>query len=123
MEISVMNTYRVYFRSDIQWAMRHFQADTPEQAIDFARRFADDQFDQLDFESYNGYDCPINEIEVCDDEGNELIIWHDQTLRMELAASDLLRALENLEARIARAYSDVDLTEARAAIAKARGSP
>lgn len=90
--VFAMTSYRVYLRSDLQWAVRAFEADTPEQALELARRFADDHFDELDFESYQGGDCPLNEIEVCDDTADELAIWRDDDLRLRLAAQDLLDA-------------------------------
>jgi hypothetical protein len=32
-----MNTYDVYFRSDLQWGMREFVADTPEKGLELTR--------------------------------------------------------------------------------------
>ena len=42
-----MTSYRVYLRSDIQWTMRTFKARTPERALNLARRFAEEHFDEL----------------------------------------------------------------------------
>src|SRR5580704_9859331 len=89
-----MTSYRVYLRSDIQWTMRTFKARSPERAIELARRFVDERFDELDFADYEPNDCPINEIEILDEHGNELAVWHDEDLRLRLAARDLLDALE-----------------------------
>jgi len=116
-----MTTYDVYFRSDLQWGMREFAADTPEQALALARRFAAESPDKLELDFYEACDSPINEIEVCDDDGSELAIWHDDDLRLRLAASDLLEAAEKVVAR----WQQGDLAEAvrelDAAITKATG--
>ena len=115
-----MTSYRVYLRSDIQWTMRTFKARSPERAIELARRFADEHFDELEFEGYQPNDCPINEIEILDEHGNELAVWYDDELRLRLAARDLLGVAEKVVARwkrgdLASAVRDLD-----AAIAKAK---
>jgi hypothetical protein len=116
-----MTSYRVYLRSDLQWAMRSFEAPTPEQALELARRFAEEQFDELDFESYAGCDAPINEIEICDAEGNKLTRWYDDDLRLRLAAHDLLEAAEMVVARWEKGDLAKAVRKLAAAIAKAKG--
>jgi hypothetical protein len=115
-----MTEYRVYFRSDIQWAMRSFKALSPQHALTLARRFAEQRADELEVEEYDPNDCPINEIEVYDECGNELAVWFDDELRLRLAAADLLDAAEKVVAR----WQHGDLAEAvrelAAAIAKAK---
>jgi len=54
-----MNTYDVYFRSDLQWGMRAFDADRPEQALELARQFAAENWDKLDLDFYETCDSPI----------------------------------------------------------------
>jgi hypothetical protein len=116
-----MKTYDVYFRSDLQWGMRTFDADTPEQALRRARRFAKKRLHKLEFDFYETCDNPINDIEVCDDEDNSVAAWFDDDLRLRLAARDLLEAAELVVAR----WSEGDLAEAvralDAAVAKAKG--
>ena len=116
-----MTDYRVHFHSDIQWAVLTLQADTPEQAVELARQFADEHFDDLDFESYQGCDCPINQIEVCDDEYNSLAKWYDDDMRLRLAARELLDAAELVVARWERGDLADAVRELSAAIAKAKG--
>ena len=116
-----MTSYRVYLRSDIEWTMRMFEADTPEQAVELARRFADEHYDELVFDSYQGCDCPINEIEICDDQGNELTVWHDDDMRLRLAARDLLEAAKKVVARWAQGDLAEAVRELDAAIANAKG--
>ena len=63
----------------------------------------------------------MNEILVYGPEGNELAAWHDDDLRLRLAARDLLEAAELVVAR----WSEGDLADAvrqlDAAIANAKG--
>ncbi len=47
-----MTSYRVYLRSDIQWTMHKFEADTPAEAVELTRQFADEQYDELESLSY-----------------------------------------------------------------------
>ena len=123
-----MKTYDVYFRSDLQWGMREFSADTAEQALELAQRFVAENLDGVDLDFYESCDCPINEIEVCDDEHNSLAVWHDEDLRLRLAARDLLEALRfcdmtlaDLEASRHKGYLQEATRLARVAIAKATG--
>jgi hypothetical protein len=89
-----MTTYKVYFRSDLQSGRHDFDAETPEQALALAQRFAEEQWDVLDLDYYEACDCPINEIEVCDAEYNLLAVWLDDDMRLRLAARDMLAALQ-----------------------------
>jgi hypothetical protein len=116
-----MTTYDVYFRSDLQWGMREFEADTPKQALKLARRFAAKNPDGLDLDFYEACDCPINEIEVCDDEHNSVAVWYDDDMRLRLAASDLLDAAELVVARWERGDLAGAIRELSAAVAKAKG--
>jgi len=69
-----MNTYRVYFRTDSQVATHEFKAASPAHALTLARQhYIDDPWD-LDFEPHDDGQ-PVNEIEVCDMDGEELITW------------------------------------------------
>jgi hypothetical protein len=88
-----MNTYRVYFRSDLQWGREDIDAETPAQALAIARQRADD-ITSLCLDYYEPFDNPINEIEICDDDHDDLAVWQDDDLRLRLAARDLLGALQ-----------------------------
>ena len=124
-----MTTFDVYFRTDLQWGMREFIADTADQALELARRFAHENADSLDLDYFESCDCPINEIEICDDQGNSLVTWFDDDMRLRLAATDLLEAahmcemaLSDLEASRRKGYLTSALAKTRAAIAKAKGA-
>jgi len=115
-----MTEYRVYLRSDIQWTMRKFKARSPKHALKLARRFADEHYDDLDWDDYDPHSCPVNEIEVGDEQGNELAVWFDDDLRLRLAARDLLDAAEKVLARWERGDLAAAVRELDAAIAKAK---
>jgi len=117
-----MTEYRVYLRSDIQWTMRKFKARSPQHALKLARRLADERFDDLDFEDYDPSSCPINEIGVCDDQGNELAVWFDDDLRLRLAARDLLEAAEKVVARWERGDLAEAVRELNEAVTRAKGA-
>ena len=48
-----MNTYTVYFRNDLQWGLRELAADTPEQALEAARHFAIENWDEVALDYYD----------------------------------------------------------------------
>ena len=103
-----MKTYDVYFRSDLQWGMREFEADTAEQALELAQRFMAENLDGVDLDFYRDCDNPINEIEVCDCEQNSVAVWLGDDLRLRLAARDLLEAGQQVLDR----WESGDLAEA-----------
>ena len=117
-----MTTYDVYFRSDLQWGKRKIVADTAAQALEIACRLADEDPDSLILDYHEACDCPINDIEVCDDKHSQLVVWYSNDLRLRLAARDLLDALEKL-LPIADGAVDYqeEIDQARIAIAKAKG--
>jgi hypothetical protein len=114
-----MTTYTVNFASDAEFASHTFEAETPELAFALARKLYADDPSKLWFEPCDGVD--VNEIIVYDADGKELAAWHDDNMRLRLAAQDLLDAAELVVAR----WSEGDLAEAvralDAAIANAKG--
>jgi hypothetical protein len=116
-----MKTYDVYFRSDLQWGMREFVADSPAQALELARRFAAENPESLDLDFYEACDSEINEIEVCDHRHNSVAVWFDEDMRLRLAARDLLDAGQLVIDRWERGDLAEAVRELDAAIAKAKG--
>jgi hypothetical protein len=116
-----MNTYDVYFRSDLQWGTREFDADTPEQALELVRRFIAETLIGLDLEFYEACGSPINEIEVFDDEDNSVAAWYDEYLRLRLAATDLLSAAEKVLDRWQNGDIGEVIHELAVAVAQAKG--
>jgi hypothetical protein len=118
-----MTTYDVYFHSDLQWGKLKIVADTAAQALEIACRLADEDPNSLILDDYEACDCPINDIEVYDDRHNQLAVWYSDDLRLRLAASDMLEALEFIAADIEEGIraKGAWLKLARDAIAKAKG--
>lgn len=122
-----MTIYTATFRTDADYAEKTFKADTPEQALALARTFYDEHTEDLMFQSYDG-GMGVNAIEITDPDGGELAVWWDDDLRLRLAASDLLEALQfcdmtlaDLEASKSKGYIAQAITLTRSALAKAKG--
>jgi len=123
-----MTVYRVHFQNHVGSATHDIKARTPAKALALARRHVDDDSLDLWFEPYD-LTSDVNEIVVCDDDGNDLAFWHDEDTCLRLAAQDLLDALEELVARdrteaAESGFTDDEMTwleDARRAIAKAKG--
>lgn len=123
-----MTIYTAQFRTDADYAERTFKAKTAKQALALARTFYDEHDGELLFQKYDG-GSPVNEIEISGPDGSGLAIWQDDDLRLRLAATDMLDALELCEdalANLARLDDGTPsisaLHAARAAIAKAKPS-
>jgi hypothetical protein len=118
-----MTTYTVHFRTDAGRASHDIEADTPEEALALACKL--DPRQELSFDPCYS-PMPVNEIAVCDSDGEEVAIWLDDDRRLRLAAQDLLEALEAVCDLPADDSGDRTvpagfLDQARAAIAKAKG--
>ena len=130
-----MPKYIATFRTDADYAERVFAAKTPEAALVSARRFHEDQPEDLIFEEYT-HGMPVNEIEISSREGEQLAIWRDPDRCQRLAADELFAALETQteaaqavidaweQGDLAAAVNGLDHTigAARDAILKARGA-
>ena len=113
-----MKTYTVNFASDAEFASRDIDADTPDQALTLARKLYEDDPSALWFEPYDGMD--VNEILVCDANGNKVAVWYDDNMRLRNAARDLLDAAELVVARWERGDLAAAVRDLDAAIAKAK---
>jgi hypothetical protein len=115
-----MKTYTVYFRTEAQRASHDIEADTPEEALALARKL--DPRHELWFDPCYS-PTPVNEIAVCDPDGEEVAVWLDGDRRLQLTAPDMLEVLEFIAADIEECVraKDAWLKLARAAIAKAKG--
>jgi hypothetical protein len=129
-----MKTFTVDFRTDAEYAIEEIKAWSGKDALRKARAVAETSAGELTFTPYDdGH--PVNEILIRDADGNEVAVWYDAELRLRLAASDLLDALEAQTER-AQAVIDnwergdlaaavralgVSINAARDALAKAKG--
>ena len=119
-----MKTYDVDFRTDADYAIRQFKARSPQDALKKALAFNDRHPEDLLFERYDG-GHPVNEIEVFDRTGASVAVWHDDDMRLRLAAHDLLDAGELALRELRGFFSDGESEAVRilaAAIAQAKGA-
>jgi hypothetical protein len=91
--ISVRYTYRAEFFTAADYAVRNFEAKTPEQAIELARRFYEDDLIELDFRSYDD-NAGLDQIEVWDQQDGTRASWESDDYRQRKAAPELLSALK-----------------------------
>lgn len=122
-----MPTYTADFRTDANYATHEFEADTPDAALRMAQALYAGEPDALWFQNYDAGE-PVVEIAIHNGDGEQVALWQDDDLRMRLAASDLLEALElcvDSLADLARLDDGTPsisaLNQARTAIAKANG--
>jgi hypothetical protein len=101
-----MPRYTVIFRNDAESATREFEAETPEQALVFAKVAYEDCPDSFWFDRYDGR--PPNEIAVYDRKGGERAIWYDADKRLRLTVTDLVKAAEKVIER----WQEGDVAEA-----------
>jgi hypothetical protein len=92
-------TYRAEFFTAADYAVRDIEAETPEQALQLARRFYDDDCGELDFRSYDD-NAGIDQIQIWDNAGGTLASWESDDYRLRKAAPELLTALVKSEQRI-----------------------
>jgi len=71
-----------------------FYATSPEQALQMARKYADDpQVTEADFDPIAEKFC-VREIVITDEDGQQHAVWQTDEYRLQLAAPKLLEALE-----------------------------
>jgi hypothetical protein len=86
-------TYRAEFFTAADYAVRNFEADTPGEALQLARRFFDENLIDLDFRSYDD-NAGLDQIEVWDQKTGKRASWESDDYRLRKAATDLLAALQ-----------------------------
>jgi hypothetical protein len=128
-ETKTMTQYNAHYRTDAEYALYHFEADSPEQALQLAREFYEHNSHALQFDPYDGGFMPLDEVEISSHTEDQLAVWQSDAMRLRLAAPELLAALEYCE-RVLRDHEQYDDEEgsaeseaasmARAAIAKAK---
>jgi hypothetical protein len=118
-------TYRAEFFTAADYAVRNFEAETPEGALELARRFYDDNLVELDFCSYDD-NAGIDQIQIWDNERGTLATWESNDYRLRQAAPDLHKALDyfynimhDYQSSSRKGYVRLAMEQARAALAKA----
>jgi hypothetical protein len=92
-------TYRAEFFTAADYAVRGFEAETADQALELARRFYDEDCGELDFRSYDD-NAGIDQIQIWDNARGALALWESDDYRLRKAAPELLAALVKSEQRI-----------------------
>jgi hypothetical protein len=87
--------YMATFNTPAGIATELFHANSPEEALQQARKYADDpQLTEVDIEPLaEGYN--VREIIITDEHGNQHSVWQTDEYRLQLAAPKLLKALES----------------------------
>jgi hypothetical protein len=85
-------TYRAEFFTAADYAVRNFEAASPQEALLLARQFFEDNLIELDFRSYDDK-AGLDEIEVSDTVGGARATWQSDDYRLRQAAPQLLAAL------------------------------
>jgi hypothetical protein len=88
-------TYRAEFFTAADYAVRNFEADTPQRALQMARQFYDDNLVELDFRSYDD-NAGLDQIQIWDPARGTVAIWETDDYRLRQAAPALLKALKRL---------------------------
>jgi hypothetical protein len=94
-----MTIYRAEFFTAADYAARDFVAATPEDALQLARRFYDEDLGELDFRSYDD-NAGLDQIQIWDNERGTLASWESDDYRLRRVAPELLTALIKSEQRI-----------------------
>jgi hypothetical protein len=121
-------TYRAEFFTAADYAQRDFEAASPEEALQLARQFFEDNLIELDFRSYDD-NAGIDQIQIWDKKRGTLASWESDDYRLRQAAPQLLAALKLILPRYAAFLTGVgaDLSQCEdyqtAKVAVARVSP
>ena len=115
-------TYRAEFFTAADYAVRNFEADTPEEALQQARRFYDDDSGELDFRSYDD-NAGLDQIQIWDNERGTLASWESDDYRLRKAASELLKQSIRVLKMLPHygIYNEIGMSELRAAVFQAIG--
>ena len=87
-------TYRAEFFTAADYAVRSFEAETAEQALQLARQFYDDNLIELNFRSYDGEWAGLDQIEIWDTKHGTRASWASDDYRLRKAAPELLAGLK-----------------------------
>jgi hypothetical protein len=87
--------YRAEFFTPADHAARDFEAASPEEALQLARDFYDEDMGELDFRSYDD-NAGLDEIQIWGGERGTLAKWESDDYRLRQAAPALLTALQRI---------------------------
>lgn len=113
-------TYRAEFFTAADYATRNFEADTPDAALQIARRFYDEDCGELDFCSYDD-NAGLDQIQIWDNARGVLASWESNDYRLRKVAPELLKQSIHVLAVLAHygIYNECGMPELRATIFQA----
>jgi hypothetical protein len=86
--------YMATFNTPAGTATEIFHANSPEEALQLARKYADDgSLTDMDIDPPAETYC-VREITITDEHGQQHALWQEDEYRVQLAAPELLKALE-----------------------------
>jgi hypothetical protein len=127
-------TYRAEFFTAADYAVRNFEARTPQEALRLARRFYDEDIGELDFRSYDD-NAGLDQVQIWDSKRGTLASWESDDYRLRQAARELLAALQTQteaakavignweQGDLAGAVRALDASIAEALVAIAKAAP
>lgn len=117
-----MKTYRAEFFTAADYAVRDFDANTPEEALQQARRFYDEDTGELDFRSYDD-NAGLDQIQIWDKERGTLASWESEDYRLRKAAPELLKQSIRVLKMLPHCgiYNEIGMPELRTAVFKVIG--
>lgn len=89
------NEYMAYFRTTAGPADDIFAADTPEQALELARKAFTDDPGKFGFSPADCGYLELQEIRLVNHDAEEVLYWMTDAYRLQLYAPELLKALES----------------------------
>jgi hypothetical protein len=86
--------YMAYFRTTAGPAEDIFAADTPQHALELARKAFGEDPGKFGFSPADCGYLHLQEIRIVNQDGEELLVWMTDEYRLQLYAPELLKALE-----------------------------
>jgi hypothetical protein len=116
--------YRAEFFTAADYAVRDFEAATPEEALQLAHNFYDEDIGELNFRSYDdGSNEGLDQIQIWDNERGTLASWESDDCRLRKAAPELLKQSIRVLKMFPHygIYNEIGMSKLRAAVFKAIG--
>jgi Zn ribbon nucleic-acid-binding protein len=88
------NEYMAYFQTTAGPADDIFVGDTPQQALDLARKAFGEDPGKFGFSPADCGYLQLQEIRIVNQDGEKLLVWMTDEYRLQLCAPELLKALE-----------------------------
>ena len=110
-------SYKAEFFTTADYAFRNFEAGTPEQALQLARQFYEEDIGELDFRSYQD-NAGLDQIQIWDSQHGTLATWESDEYRLRKAGPQLLKQAVRVLAMLPHygIYNEPGMPELRDAV-------